>query len=258
MAENPVTFESDGQQVVGMLHLPEDPSASVPGVIFCHGFTGHKHESHRLFVQTARALAEQGIASLRFDFRGSGDSEGAFVDCTLAGQVADARRALEYLREQACVDPARSGVVGMSMGGLVAAHIMSEHPEIPAAVLWCPVAHTVNVIRKKANVGAPGQLALKGRFDLNGWAVGRAFIQELAASKPLKIIGQTRAQTLLIHGDQDESVSVEDAYAYEKVIRAAGGVVETRILKGAGHTFDSLEWVDEVVQRTTEWLRARL
>ncbi len=75
------SFASAGETVAAVLHVPE--STPAPGVIMCHGFTGHKAETHRLFVHTARDFAAHGLAVLRFDFRGSGDSAGDFRDMTI-------------------------------------------------------------------------------------------------------------------------------------------------------------------------------
>ena len=60
-------FLSAGQRVVATLHLP--PTGPAPGVVMCHGFTGHRIEAHFLFVKAARALCAAGLAVLRFDFR---------------------------------------------------------------------------------------------------------------------------------------------------------------------------------------------
>jgi len=84
------------QEVPLVIRIPRAHLAAVlhraPGkrlVIFCHGFTGNKAESGRLFVQTARALQKAGINALRFDFMGSGDSSGEFHQMTPNTQIQD-------------------------------------------------------------------------------------------------------------------------------------------------------------------------
>ena len=78
MTERPIVFYNKGQQLNGILHSPVACAALCPAVVFFHGFTGTKVEPHRIFVKTARELAAIGFYALRFDFRGSGDSEGIF------------------------------------------------------------------------------------------------------------------------------------------------------------------------------------
>ncbi len=94
--ETPVVFNCKGQQIIGILHLP-DGRTKVPGVLLLHGFTGHKAEIHRMLVKLARKLAAHGIGCLRFDFRGCGDSAGEFEEMTLRTKLCDATVALKFL-----------------------------------------------------------------------------------------------------------------------------------------------------------------
>jgi len=109
--ETPVVFESKGQQVVGMLHLPEGPGR-FPAALLLHGFTGTKVEPHRMFVKISRTLAEHGIASLRFDFRGSGDSAGDFEDMTIRSEVADSLEAIKFLARHKHINSRRLALIG--------------------------------------------------------------------------------------------------------------------------------------------------
>src|SRR5437867_3887650 len=136
----PVTFECKGQQIVGMLHLPEG-RGRFPAALLLHGFTGTKTEVHRMFVKLSRALADHGVASLRFDFRGSGDSAGDFEDMTIRSEIADALEAMTFLARHRQVNTRRLAVVGLSMGAAVAAHLAArERNRVKSLVLWAPVA----------------------------------------------------------------------------------------------------------------------
>jgi dienelactone hydrolase len=108
-----------GQWLRGMMHRAAGTTGRRlgPGVIFFHGFTGDRMESHWIFVKCARALAQAGIASLRFDFYGSGESDGDFREVTLRGEISDARVAVEFFRRQKGIDPQRVGLLGISLGG---------------------------------------------------------------------------------------------------------------------------------------------
>jgi len=256
--ERPVTFRNAGQQLVGMLHLPATAGASIPGVVFFHGFTGSKAEVHRIFVRIARSLAAGGIAALRFDFRGSGDSEGEFGDALLSGELADAREAVRFLRAQERVDEHRIGLCGMSLGGLIAAHVLREDDRLRCAVLHCPLSNTMHQIAARTSFHDGRPVDFDGWLDLDGWPVNRAFIKELAASRPLEAIVRSRAPVLIIHGDADQSVPVADAYAYQEARDEAGLETALHIIQGAGHSFDALPWVDELVERSAAWFSERL
>jgi hypothetical protein len=135
--EHPIHFDVDGQRCHGMLHLPLGATAPVPAVLMLHGFTGQRMEPHRLFVLFSRLLAEHGMASLRFDFRGSGESEGSFDQMTVSRELEDVSAAYTFLGQRPEIDPQRLGLLGLSMGGMMAALSAPRH-RFAALGLWAP------------------------------------------------------------------------------------------------------------------------
>ncbi len=256
--ETPVTFLSQGRQLVGMWHQPDVEPSPWPAVVFFHGFTGNKVEAHRLFVECARRLCERGIACLRFDFRGSGDSEGDFVDMTVLGEVADARAALAWVRAQTGVDAKRIGVVGMSMGGLVAAYALGDDPGVRAAVLWNPVANPQDMAERRRTPDAPSQIEQLGYVDRNGWAVGLPFLSQLRELVPVERIVRGNASVLIVYGDQDQSVPNEEAFTYERALREAGRSAEIHGVAGGSHTFDPIPCKREAIDETIRWFLRHL
>lgn len=144
--EREVDFQNFGQTVKGILTVPAEKSALSPAVMIFHGFTGQKNEmdvagtQEAMFEMTSRILAENGIISLRIDFRGSGESDGNWEDTTFNGQISDAIAGIDYLCALPFVDSSRIGVLGLSQGGLVAACTASRDDRVKSAVLWSPVA----------------------------------------------------------------------------------------------------------------------
>src|SRR5437762_5150080 len=95
-----VQFETQSEKWLrGMIHRPERVRArrGGPGVVFFHGFTGDRMESLWLFVKCSRALAQAGVASLRFDFYGSGEAEGEISEVTILRAIADATEAVDIV-----------------------------------------------------------------------------------------------------------------------------------------------------------------
>ncbi|NPV80500.1 MAG: alpha/beta fold hydrolase [Firmicutes bacterium] len=265
---DPVTFSNKGQKIIGVLHKPGnsspgggEPSGKAPGVALFHGFTGQKVEAHRIFVKLAEMLANKGIWTLRFDFRGSGDSEGEFSEMTFEGEVSDAIAALDFLCGQDGVDPGRVGILGLSMGGAVAACVGGRDPRVKSVVLWSAVADFAGVPLFADNVKLLQELDNNGRLnevDLEGDVVGRDFLLGLAGAKPYEEIKKAKAPVLIVHGDADATVPVSHSEIFERAITGAGGKAEVYILPGADHTYNSREWESKVLQKSIEWFEKTL
>jgi len=136
----PVILENNQQKIVGILHIPDQLKRAdkAPGILMLHGFTGNKTEAHRLFVRVARKLCDAGFIVLRFDFRGSGDSDGEFEDTTVPAQVDDAKKALDYLTSLNQVNQDKVGVIGLSMGGRVAVILSLNDKRVKFLILYSP------------------------------------------------------------------------------------------------------------------------
>ena len=135
------TVHIDGAkgQLTGIIQCPElKPGETCPMVIFCHGFGGSKEGP--LFEITADSLAAHGIASIRFDFNGHGESEGDFQGMTVPNEIEDAKHVIEYVRDLRYVDG--MALVGHSQGGVVASMTAGElcADDIKCVVLMAPAA----------------------------------------------------------------------------------------------------------------------
>lgn len=251
--EKPVVLENHGQQMMGVLHLPEK-EGPVPAVALYHGFTGTKVGPHQIFVKMARALHAMGIAVVRFDFRGSGDSEGDFADMTVTGEISDAKKILDFLEGLPEVDAQRLGILGLSMGGAVAATVAGTDERVKSLVLWAAVADFKLFERDPEVI----ELAKKqGYIDVGGDVLKVDFYQDIQKQKPAETVANYRGPALIIHGDADPTVPVSHADIYEKALASASRV-EKFILPGADHTFNRMDWEKAVIERTARWFKETL
>ncbi|HTS19361.1 MAG TPA: alpha/beta fold hydrolase [Verrucomicrobiae bacterium] len=252
--ETPIVFESKGQQIVGMLHLPEG-NGRFPAALLLHGFTGTRVEPHRMFVKISRALAEHGIASVRFDFRGSGDSAGDFEDMTIRSEVGDALEAIRFLARHKRVNSRRLALIGMSMGGAIAAHVVArEKHRIKSLVLLAPVAEGEGILDQLSTPEAVSSLAETGITDYDGDVVGVAFIRQFADMKPLREVIKCQCPALLIHGAKDQTVPPQHTEMYEHALQTHKRVVKKVVIPGADHTFNKHIWESRVITETVDWL----
>lgn len=255
--QEPLYFKNKGQLVCGTLNVPDTPGKH-PAVALCHGFGVDKCESHFLFPRLARKLEAAGVASLRFDFRGSGESEGRFEDMTPLEEVSDARRALAVLRADKRLDRRRVGLAGMSLGGMVAALTSAEEPALRSVVIWGAVARPVKVITSLAPRGAMKAMAKHGRVDMGGLYVGKAFWEVAERLDPPAALARCKAPVLIIHGTADRTVPFVNSTDFLRAARSRGIRTERLSIIGSDHGFSSVPWTESVLDATVKWFAETL
>ena len=207
-----VYIDGDHGRLKGLIQKPElQQGEKCPMVVFCHGFNGTKDGP--LFELVADTLQAHGIASIRFDFNGHGESEGEFKDMTVPNEIIDAKKVVEYVRDLSYVSDL--AIVGHSQGGVVASMTAGElsaelgEPAFRTVVLMAPAA----VLRDDAIRGSvmgttfdpfdPGEYVEMwgGALKLGGNYIRAAFslpIYETAA--------KYQETALIIHGNGDRVV----------------------------------------------------
>lgn len=150
VSEQPVTFGSKGIKLNGTIFIPGNAGKSnrLPGAVMCHGYGCDQ----AVFENSARALAEEGIITLTFDFRGHGSSGGK-LDGSIIEDVMDA---WEYLHNQPEVDRKRMGLIGHSMGAfsaILAAGKLNKARVLVA--LACPGEINNAVARNTGHIAHP-------------------------------------------------------------------------------------------------------
>ena len=237
MIERPIVFYNKGQQLNGILHLPTDCDAPCPAVAFFHGFTGTKVEPHRIFVKTARELAAIGFYALRFDFRGSGDSEGDFSEMTIGGEISDAIKSIDILTAMPRIDTERIGILGLSMGGCVAACVSGQDARVKSTVMWAPLSddppdRREEILARTKNTPTPEEIA-----QSNPNIVGKAFYEELPEISPSALIQQFTGALLVIHGSSDDVVPVSHGKRYYELMSERDALTALEIIDKGDHTF---------------------
>jgi len=158
------TLEVNTQKLRGMIHLPSG-KGPFPAVALFHGFGGQRMEPHFIFVKLARLLAKNEIIAARFDFRGSGESDGEFEKMTILTEVEDGMKIMDFLSKHPLVDRTRLGVVGLSLGGCIARLVATERDNIRCLVLWSAVADVEELMREKLRE-QDEELARKGYIEI--------------------------------------------------------------------------------------------
>ena len=131
--EESVQFMSGGLRLAGVLRLPKGgASRPLPAFIVLHGFGSNKNAGNVL--APCDLLDSLGYATLRFDMRGCGDSEGEPGRLICLEQVSDTRHALTFLSGRPEIDPARVALIGSSFGAAVAIYTAGVDERAAAVV----------------------------------------------------------------------------------------------------------------------------
>ncbi len=264
-AEEVVTFEVDRMTVVGTLRLPEGAD-NPPAILLLHGFTGSRDEleipavDEGIFARAARIWAEQGIASLRIDYRSNGESEGDFADSTLHAHVADGLAALDWLATSGRVDNDRLAVVGWSMGGAVGTAVAARtEQDVDALALWAPGVNMAasitllfgtDLMKEGLTAGSEtvrATLPWGTEIDLRG-----PFFHSLFEIDPVAGVTRYNGALFVAVGTNDDVVFPQPASGQILIDYHAGDEREL-FVRPMDHAFNALsgvEQVDELIAAT--------
>lgn len=122
--------------MIGFLHLPETRK-KVPLVILVHGWSGNSLGTwNTFFVRAAREICKNGYGVLRFDFRGSGNSEGAFKDQTISSMLDDLKIVIEEMSKDPQLDTTKTILIGHSQGMYVSLFQAARDERIQGIISW--------------------------------------------------------------------------------------------------------------------------
>lgn len=280
-AERALTFECNGETLVGVLTEPASPATI--GVVIIVGGPQYRAGSHRQFVNLSRQLANDGVAAMRFDYRGMGDSTGpptSFEDVT-----SDLAAAIAALQTH-CPEVGRIVLWGLCDGA--AAALLYWHatldPRVAGMVLLNPWVRSDDSIARAHIKHYYGQHLLDKQFwikllrgNINVIGAFRTFVGNLmlaataGSRSPLtEPIGfqdrmaeglqSFRGSVLLILSGRDLTAKEFLEYA-QSTPRWAGFLERVDMVRHdlpeADHTFSSASWSREVETRTLRWLLQR-
>jgi Dipeptidyl aminopeptidases/acylaminoacyl-peptidases len=248
----------DGLKLAATLHYPVAPmtdDGKHPAVVICHGFIGNRIGVDRLFVKTARALAEEGMFVLRFDYGGCGESEGDYGALGMDSMIGQTRTALDYVLSMDCVDPLRVTLLGHSLGGAVALQTAVRDRRVKRLVLWSAVGYPFNDIVRIVGRDAYDESVKKGAVDYMGYTLKSAFFHSLMDHQPFQTAPRFGGDVLIVHGTGDEMIPVDYGFLYQKIFWTRGeGLCDKEILFQANHTFSSRKHQEEAIRVTGDWL----
>jgi uncharacterized protein len=138
-----------GGRLLGALHHPQRLRARTTAVLLCNPFGEESSRAHRTFRVLATQLERAGYMAMRFDYSGTGDSQGESADATIDAWLGDIGIAADHLRVAS--DAARVAIVGLRLGATLAALAAARGAVRPRhLVLWDPIVDGAAYLRELA------------------------------------------------------------------------------------------------------------
>jgi uncharacterized protein len=259
----------DGLRLRGTLVTPDTPAGQA--VVLVHG-GGVTREEGGFFTRLAAGLAEAGVASLRYDLRGHGESDGRPEESSLAAHLNDIRVTLAQLQEVS--GASTINLLGTSFGGGLTAYYAAKQPNrLARLVLLNPqLNYKDRYIDQKPHwsedfldATKAQELATQGYINHSPTVKhSRAFLNEVFWIKPNEVLAEITAPTLIVHGTEDTFVPVATSRTAVQQLHVEHRLVE---IEGAQHGFavhedpeyrdpQSQEWQAFVIRTVCEWLTA--
>jgi uncharacterized protein len=220
---HPFFFGTSSRRLFGAYHSPEGGRGRGPAVVLCQPF-GHEYlRGHRAFRNLAIAIAERGHHVIRFDYFGTGDSEGSSDEHTVEQSLADIAAAIEEVKDMSEV--AEVTLVGLRLGATLALLAASGRRDVDRVILWDPVAagdtylDALAVLQREWLVDRMGrQRANIGDAELIGFPMTKAMRGQLNATRiapPPKL--RVRRVDVFVSSDDPEYRSLRDSLEADRV-----------------------------------------
>ena len=230
MNERNLEIISNGLKLRGVLHAPD--TGNWPLVILCHGFLSHKDSSK--YRMLAQAFAGESIATVRFDFRGCGESEGLLSESSITRRWRDLQRAIDQSLDLEDFD-GRLGLLGSSLGGYLALLEASHNSKVRCAAVWSTPCELIDLAKRLPEV-SPVEFSQECYRDL-------LTVELLPRLKNVQ-------RVLIVHGREDQQVPPTHASRLYEVLDEPKAL---HILEGADHWFSASERREEAIRLTLEW-----
>jgi alpha-beta hydrolase superfamily lysophospholipase len=223
-----IGFDADGLRLAGVLHLPPQPPCAV--VIGCHGLMADKQSPKQIAL--ARRCTAAGMAYLRFDHRGCGESQGDFdTDTTLANRRADLLAAVDEMAAR-LGGSMPVGLFGSSLGGAVCLAAAARVAPFAMVTLAAPVHSQSIELPENTPLALDAELQRRRlAFDV---------------SRSIRAIHHI----LVVHGSCDETVPIDNAHT---IFQLAGPPKAELILPGGDHRISGAGQQGRFIDAAVAW-----
>jgi len=245
-----IRLKADGLELVGELHVPSEDRVH-PALCICHGIPATPPDpTDRGYALLAQNFCQAGFATLIFNFRGTGRSEG---NLDILGWGRDLQAAIDFLHNLKQTGKTRLHLLGFSGGAAVSVYAAAHDPRVSAVVTCACPADFHSLSQKETPLDTIQRFRQIGAIrdkdfppSIEDWQKGFETIT------PIDWIDKISPHPLLlVHGDADELIPLEHA---RRLYQKAKEPKELKIIPGAKHR---MRMEKAAMDFVLDWLKAR-
>lgn len=237
-----------GRTLSGVIEWPASGEVQAYA-LFAHCFTCGK-DSHAA-QNISRLLAARGIAVLRFDFTGIGDSEGLFEDTNFSGNVEDLLAFIDYLIEE---DMTPQLLIGHSLGGAAVLAAAAQREEIKAvATIGAPAtpAHVAHLLPDELDELGEDDV-VEVQLGINKMKLKKQFLEDIKNQNTAELLFGLNKAVLIAHSPEDEVVDIKNA---EEIFKSLHHPKSFLSLDGMSHLILKKEQARYIANVIYEWAK---
>ena len=241
-------FPNDsGEKLAGLLEMPPPGTQATRFAVFAHCFTCGKDIAAASRI--SRAMASRGIAVLRFDFTGLGNSDGDFANTNFSSNVTDLLAAARALEQQY---QAPSLLIGHSLGGAAVLAAAQQLPSVEAVVTIAAPATAEHVkhLFSSAQKDLQNTGTAEVKIGLRNFQIKRQLLDDLAQYNDASHLRQLNRALLVFHSPVDEIVSIDEA---ARIYQSAMHPKSFISLDKADHLLSNRDDAEYVAETLVAW-----
>ncbi|MSS78050.1 alpha/beta fold hydrolase [Anaerococcus sp. WCA-380-WT-2B] len=249
--------KKDGIVLRGVVNTPDDfdSSKKYKTALFYHGFSGDRDGSHWFRILNSRYLTKKGYVCIRFDFSGTGESDGSFYDMTLTRELDEARIIYDFTKNLDFVDDSNIYFIGHSMGGVISI-LLADELKPKKMSLLAPASDMNNLeLLKKTALNLYDYIDEKNRdkdlsdiekvkklvsikdLDVGGLRIHKNFLFDIMDYDIYKKASLYKGEVQIIRGDLDDVVLDESNIKLNRCFKNSN----YHVLENTDHSFTNYD-----------------
>ncbi len=235
----------NGDKLSAVLHKPKNETKSI--VLVSSSFKGDK-DYQPIIKKFCEKACEEGIAALRYDYYGSGESEGKYEESTVNTHIHDLLDVIEFVRN---LDYEKISLAGLSLGTTISWMVTDDH--IRSLILWSPPFNLKWLYERYiSNFENNNYILIKRQFDDKVMKISKKFIEQCKDLDMKDIIKKSKAPALVVYGTEDHGIKLETIKEYYEMINSEK---ELLVIEGGDHNYMKEDAREKCMQKSIDWLK---